>query len=219
MKKSIPPNLEDEILKKIGENWSPQKIADWLGTEHQVETSRAAVQRLVQRRAKERAPITQAVVQEQLAPKVTADLDAVDQLMAAEVHIQARVGDLDKQIAKLESWMSADIGKLYGKDGQMLPLSELPDEIRLSIREVETEQLFDGTGESKYRSGDVVKVKLHDPMRAVELLARIRREAAEHHAKLLQLRLKLAGAGSSDEADAARARLLDKIKAGEDNEE
>lgn len=79
---SIPPNLEPELLKKAGEGLALRAIAAWLLAEHGVKTSHVTVQRVLARIARERAPIAQAVVREELSTTLTSDLRVADGILA-----------------------------------------------------------------------------------------------------------------------------------------
>jgi hypothetical protein len=76
----IPPDLNPEILAKAGEAWSGDRIAKWLGEVHQVQVGGHAVRALLRKLREERRETAQAVVQNELAGKLTADLDAVEWL-------------------------------------------------------------------------------------------------------------------------------------------
>lgn len=209
MNKSIPKKLEPDILVKVGESWSLPRIAAWLGTEHGVKTSKTAVQRVVARLTRERGELTKAVVQEKLTKTLTTDLDAVEQMLDRAAKLGTRLSDknLEPQIAFLEAVLAADITELLDPTtGMLRKLAEIPKHLAAVLHSIENQ------------TGEPLKLKAYDKLRAVELFNRIRREAAEERARLLELRLKLAGAGGGD-ADAVRERLLAAFAPKEDEKD
>jgi hypothetical protein len=52
-----------------------------------------------------------------------------------------------------------DIGEAFDELGRLKPMKDIPPDVRRAIAGVDVEMLFEGRGESRYHSGDVVKVK------------------------------------------------------------
>lgn len=69
----------------------------------------------------------------------------------------------------------ADVRKLVGPDGNMVPLQDLPDEIALAIQGIEVESVFEweGRGEDRQRVevGKKYKIKLENKTEARKILA------------------------------------------------
>lgn len=204
--KAIPPKLEPEILAKAGEGLTTQKISDWLLKTHKVTASRMAVQRLLERIRKERAPIAQAIVQSELASTITADLAGIDDLIKSKTKLLKRAGDLSAQLKLLEKIQKADLTRLFDPVTHMpVVLDKLPKSLKVAIHSITLEA--DGG----------VKYRLHDKLRATAEHVGIQTGTIEELRRLLETRLKLAGAGGDDPAEvtAKRERLLKKLEAQE----
>lgn len=214
MRKSIPPELETEILKKYGQGATGPEISAWLKRIHSIDAKPRAVQRLVQRIGKERAPIARAVVQEKLSKTLTSDLDAVEQLLADARGVRNQAGKLDDISAELERLAKVDIGQAFNASGQLLSLRDMPEDVRRAISSVELLRERGGikateTGKAaesgtRAYTDEALKVRFWDKGRGLEMLARIRSNLAERalalqamevERKLLELRFKLSGAG------------------------
>jgi phage terminase small subunit len=94
--------------------------------------------------------------------KVKAVVDAAIAARAARVEVKA-----DDVLRELIRLFSVDIGKAFDINGKLLPIHDIPEDVRRAIASVESEELFEGRGESRTRTGDLVKVKLHDKNTAV----------------------------------------------------
>lgn len=68
-----------------------------------------------------------------------------------------------------------DLAELYGEDGKMLPVHEMPEHARRAIAQIEVEELFDGTGKDKVQVGFTTKLKLNTKRDALQDLARIQK--------------------------------------------
>lgn len=199
MKKSIPPKLEPEILKQVAEGLSYPEITARLA-EQGIKTSKTAVQRIVARNTKERGELTKSAVQQKLVKTVTTDLDAVEQMLDRAAKLGERLGgkNLEPQIAFLEQVLESKVTDLYDTEtGQLLAFDKMPPALSAVVKKF------------KFTPGEPTEVEGYDKLRAVEIYDRIRREAADERARLLELRLKLAGAGTGDaeEADAIRSEI------------
>lgn len=90
---SLPHSIPNELVPAIlahystpNEEGKPRNLDDlvaWLWSEHRVRTSRSSVWRLMQDFRRERTEILRTVVSEKLAPTITADLDALEELRLA----------------------------------------------------------------------------------------------------------------------------------------
>jgi len=77
----IPPKLNPEILKKVGEGLSAQKIAEWLKKEHDIKTSSSSVSRLLLEWKEERKQIAQRAYADAVANHAFQDLDIISDLI------------------------------------------------------------------------------------------------------------------------------------------
>ena len=77
----IPSKLHPEILKKVGEGLSAQKIADWLKKEHKVEVSSHSVSRLLLEWKEERKQIAQRAYADAVANHAFQDLEIISELI------------------------------------------------------------------------------------------------------------------------------------------
>jgi hypothetical protein len=86
---SIPNELVPAILahystpNELGKARNLDDLVEWLWSEHRVRTSRTSVWRLMQDFRRERTEILRTVVTEKLAPTITADLEALEELRLA----------------------------------------------------------------------------------------------------------------------------------------
>lgn len=68
-----------------------------------------------------------------------------------------------------------DIADLYGEDGKLLPVHQMPEHARRAIAEIEVEELFDGSGKDRVQVGFTSKVKTVKKREALQDLAKIRK--------------------------------------------
>lgn len=90
-------------------------------------------------------------------------------------------------VRNLRLFADLDIGRAYGADGKLLPVPEMPEDIRRAITQFEVFEEFQGRGEDREYIGDTKKLKTIDPARAVELLGKYRRmfiDRVEHGGKV-----------------------------------
>lgn len=62
-----------------------------------------------------------------------------------------------------------DIRRLYDASGNLLPVSDWPDEVASAVTQVEVFEEFEGHGRDRVKVGEVRKVKLVDKLKALEL--------------------------------------------------
>jgi phage terminase small subunit len=98
--------------------------------------------------------------------------------------IRARVNELIKEqldkmkieinfvIRQLLNSATIDIADAYDENGNLKPISEMPEPLRLAIISVETEELFDGRGDDREHIGTAKTIKIQDRLRALELLGK-----------------------------------------------
>lgn len=77
-------------------------------------------------------------------------------------------------LMELKRIATVDLSKAYSPDGHLLPIHEMPEDVRRAIAGIETEELWEFNEESqkKERVGTVTKVKTWDKNKALENLGR-----------------------------------------------
>lgn len=83
--------------------------------------------------------------------------------------VEVKADDVLRELIRI---FSVDIGKAYDKEGRLLPLHEMPEDIRRAIAGIETDELYAGGGESRVEIGQTRKVKFLDKTKAIELAMR-----------------------------------------------
>jgi hypothetical protein len=78
--KKITPKLEPEVLSKAAEGWSSRRIAEHLGTAHNVKVSHVAVAAFLKETRETREEVAAAVTREALRPHVVSDLDRLEEI-------------------------------------------------------------------------------------------------------------------------------------------
>jgi phage terminase small subunit len=66
----------------------------------------------------------------------------------------------------------SDLRRLFGENGELLPVNAWPDDVAASVASVEIDELFEGYGENRVQVGHTKKIKLWDKPRALELLGK-----------------------------------------------
>jgi phage terminase small subunit len=54
-----------------------------------------------------------------------------------------------------------DLAELYGEDGKLLPVHEMPEHARRAVAGIEVDELFEGAGKDRTQVGFTTKVKLN----------------------------------------------------------
>jgi len=67
----------------------------------------------------------------------------------------------------------SDIRQFYDENGFLIPVHQLSDDAAACLAGVEEEKLFDYRNGEKEHIGNLVKIKRHDKLKALEMLARI----------------------------------------------
>lgn len=99
--------------------------------------------------------------------QVRAEIDKRNEKRADKAGIKA-----ETVIAELVRFALLDIGKAFRPDGTLLPLHEMPEDVRRAISGFETEELYEGADGEKFSLGKVRKVKFWDKTKGLELLGR-----------------------------------------------
>lgn len=68
-----------------------------------------------------------------------------------------------------------DLAELYGEDGKLLPVHEMPEHARRAIAAIEVDELFEGAGKDRQQVGFTTKLKLNRKRDALQDLAKIRK--------------------------------------------
>jgi phage terminase small subunit len=89
-------------------------------------------------------------------------------------------------LRQLQRMVEADIAQCFDEHGNLKPIHEIPVELRTAIASVESEELWEGSGEARTRIGSARKVKLWDKNSAIE--------KAMKHLGLLKERVEHTGA-------------------------
>lgn len=90
--------------------------------------------------------------------------------------------DADKRLAivkpetiikELHAILTSDVGKIFDEDNNtLLPLNEMPPEIRKAISSVEVAETYEGSGEDRVWTGYTRKVKFWSKEKSAELLGK-----------------------------------------------
>lgn len=78
----------------------------------------------------------------------------------------------DRILRRLDSIGDVDIGRAYDEKGNLLPIHEIPEEVRRCISGIKVFEEFDGFGKERVKIGEVREVKFWDKIKANELLGR-----------------------------------------------
>lgn len=105
--KKLSPDLHTEILVQSARGGTNRAIAEWLLAEHGVKISHQAVGRFLKETHVERGEVATEVTRAHLAPKITADLDRLEEIRA-EAERRADIQENDEVWCKLAK-VEADI--------------------------------------------------------------------------------------------------------------
>lgn len=99
-----------------------------------------------------------------------------DILEAIEEAVNNRVTRLeitaDRVLAGILNLADLDIGEAYDKNGNLLPVHEMPKHVRKAITSVKSFEEFEGFGQDKIKTGDVREVRFTEKSKNWELLAK-----------------------------------------------
>lgn len=193
----IPPDREPEILARAGKGETAEQIAAWLSLPEVLNrpVDGRRVREFLEANRKSRAGITAAIIEKRVSESVVSDLDAVAALLNGERTLQEKIGRLDKLIDQLEEAAQSDLADFVDDKGRVLDLKKMPVAKRRAIASIKVQQDFSEKAGERYHSGDVIELKPWDKIAAIVAIGRIRAQAVEMQKKLLELRLKLNGAG------------------------
>lgn len=66
----------------------------------------------------------------------------------------------------------ANLSKAFSDDGRLLHPKDMPEELKTALSLVESEDIFAGRGPMRQKIGETKRIKLHDKVRALEMLAK-----------------------------------------------
>jgi hypothetical protein len=78
----------------------------------------------------------------------------------------------DRVRASLAEMIDVDISEAFNPDGSLKPIREIPEPVRRAISGLELQEIWQGSGEERRQVGVVKKIKFHDKIRALEIMAR-----------------------------------------------
>lgn len=81
--------------------------------------------------------------------------------------------DADRVLMRLGDELDADLADIFDESGGLLPVEDWPPAFRTGlVAGIEVEQLFEGRGEDREHVGRVVKVKLADRGKRIEMIGK-----------------------------------------------
>lgn len=92
--------------------------------------------------------------------------------------VEVRADDVLKEMMRMGY---SDVRGLYDEKGVIKPMSEWSDDLARAVASIESEELFEGSGDSKTWIGYVKKVKLWSKNQAVEMLAKNQKLLTDRH--------------------------------------
>lgn len=99
--------------------------------------------------------------------KVIAEIDRRRAENIAKTGIKAQ--DVLNEIQKLAF---VNLSKAYGKNGKIIHPNQMPEDLQASLQSIETTEITDGFGVKRRKIGESKKIKTHDKLKALELLAK-----------------------------------------------
>ena len=81
--------------------------------------------------------------------------------------------------AQLKSIATLDPRKAFDKNGNLLPVSEWPDELARVVSSIESDELFEGSGKDREHVGETKKIKFWDKLKALELASRLKKHLSD----------------------------------------
>lgn len=124
---------------------------------------------------------------------VMARIDELKQERSKRTEITA-----DVILAELLKLATVDLGKAFDSSGTILPINEMPEEVRKAISSIEVNELFDGQGSDKTVIGFMKKIRFWDKPKSLELLGKHLKLFTEKHEHTVKLALEDLVAGSND---------------------
>lgn len=79
---------------------------------------------------------------------------------------------MERVLQEIQMIGTVDIRRAYDKNGALLPINEMPDDVAVAVQSVEVEENFTGIGSEREKVGETKKLKLIDKLKAVELMGK-----------------------------------------------
>lgn len=96
----------------------------------------------------------------------------------------------DAVLARLWAISNGNLQDCFHGESTLIPVTQLPREVAGLLASVEIDELFEGTGKNRTRVGETKKVKLLDPLRAIDMINKMQGwYKEEDKAPLLNLRV------------------------------
>jgi hypothetical protein len=150
----IPEDLYPEILARSGKRESSDSIAVWVSEKIGKNVNGRTVRLMLAQVRKERAPLAKQIVTEELSKTLTADLQAVEDLLADIKKHQVRAEKVEDLIAEAERIGKADPLKIMGPNGTILALDKIEENTRRAIASVKVFEEFEGQGDARVKTGE-----------------------------------------------------------------
>ena len=92
--------------------------------------------------------------------------------------IQRTLITADRTVSQIGKMAFCDPIDLYadGTDGQLRPMHEIPQALRVCISQMEHKTVFSGRGDNRVVTGYITKIKMHDSLKALQVLLKDIRE-------------------------------------------
>lgn len=93
---------------------------------------------------------------------------AVDEALQRRAErVEVKADDVLRELVRI---FKVDVSQAYRPDGKLLPLHEIPEDVRRCIVGVKSKELFEYDGDgAREHVGDLVEVKFADKVRGIEL--------------------------------------------------
>ena len=119
--------------------------------------------------------------------------------MLTKAHVKNYIDSLTKKVSE-ESKITAttilqellrlarvDLAGAYDEKGNLLPVKEMPEDVRRAISSIDVFEEYEGYGKERVNIGKTKKIKFHDKTRSLELLGKhlkLFTDRIEHSGKL-----------------------------------
>lgn len=106
---------------------------------------------------------------------------AIDEALARRsARVEVYQDDVLRELMRV---LTTDIGKAFDANGVLLPVQQIPEDVRRAIASIETDELFDGKGPERTQVGVTRKIKFWSKDNALALAMRhlgLLRDKVEH---------------------------------------
>jgi phage terminase small subunit len=124
---------------------------------------------------------TRAAIRAKYSPETAAEQAS---RLLRNVNIKARINELIKEqldkikidvgfiLREILNSATIDISDAYDENGNIKSISEMPEPLRKSIIQIESDELFDGVGKDRALIGYTKKIRIQDRIKSLDLLGR-----------------------------------------------